>query len=234
MWYASGATTQSRLAIGAINGAILVSNGSNAPSWLTTLPAGITFSSGVTVSSGSIIFTGFSGVVKASAGTLSAAAITNSDLSGTAGITNANLANSTIAVSGGTNISVSGSPVSLGGTVTISSLGGFIWSASQNTTSPISVSGNYGYFANNASSGTAIVYNLPVPTVGMMCRFIACGNTGGFQVVASAGVTIRLLNIVSAAAGSASSTSAYDSIEMVATSTTTWQIFSAVGDISIV
>lgn len=39
MLYASGTTTLSKLGIGSTNGAILMSNGSSAPSWVTTFPA---------------------------------------------------------------------------------------------------------------------------------------------------------------------------------------------------
>ena len=200
-----------------------------------TVANGITITSGgFTVSSGTITFTGFSGVVKASGGTLSASAITNADLSGSAGITNANLANSSITVSAGTNISITGGgPVSLGGTVTISATGVFNWSTSVNTTSPVSAVVNTGYIANNSTAATAVVYNLPVPAVGALVEIVSIGNTGGFQAVASAGVTIQFGNVVGAAAGSATSTGPYDSIKLLGTSTTTWQIIGSDGTISI-
>ena len=50
--YASGSTTLTHLAIGSTNGAILMSNGSSAPSWATSIPATITFSNGATISGG--------------------------------------------------------------------------------------------------------------------------------------------------------------------------------------
>ena len=52
MLYASGSTTLSKLAIGGVNGAIMMSNGSSAPSWVTTIPTTITFSNGATISGG--------------------------------------------------------------------------------------------------------------------------------------------------------------------------------------
>lgn len=55
--------------------------------------------------------------------TTTATGLTNVNLSGNAGITNNNLANSTINVSGTGGITTSGSPVSLGGTVTIDGSG---------------------------------------------------------------------------------------------------------------
>jgi hypothetical protein len=52
MLYASGSTTLSKLGIGSTNGAIMMSNGSSAPSWVTSIPATITFSNGATISGG--------------------------------------------------------------------------------------------------------------------------------------------------------------------------------------
>jgi hypothetical protein len=81
--YASGSTTLSKLGIGSTNGAILMSNGSSAPSWSTSIPTLITFSSGLTISAGTITFTGFSGVVTASGGVITSSATLGVALGGT-------------------------------------------------------------------------------------------------------------------------------------------------------
>ena len=78
--------------------------------------------------------------------------LTNSNLSGTAGITNANLANSSVTVTAGTGMS-GGGAVSLGGTVTLTNAG--VLSVNGNTgaiTGIATTAGNLGQFAATTSA----------------------------------------------------------------------------------
>ena len=80
--------------------------------------------------------------------------ITNSNLSGSAGITNANLQNS--------SITINGTPTSLGGSITIGGTG-TSWQPEVNTN--FSATKGNGYFVNTTSS--AITATLPAsPTLG--------------------------------------------------------------------
>jgi hypothetical protein len=90
-------------------------------------------------------------------------------------VPNAALTNSTITVSPGTGISVSGSPVALGGTVTIAATG-VASSITAVSTSPYVVSATDYFLAVNSSSG-AIQINLPnAPSTGR--EFVIKDSTG--------------------------------------------------------
>ena len=106
-------------------------------------------------------------------GTLSG--ITNSNLSGTAGITNANLANSSVTVTAGTGMSGGGS-VSLGGTVTLTNAG-----VTALTTSS-------GLSTNTSATGAVSITNTGVTSIVAGTNVTVSGATGAVTINASAGV----------------------------------------------
>jgi len=92
--------------------------------------------------------------------------ITNSNLSGSAGITNANLQYS--------SITINGTPTSLGGSITVSGGGGATWQTGQ-TSNFSAVKGN-GYFVDTTSG--AITATLPAsPSLGDSINFIDAAGT---------------------------------------------------------
>jgi hypothetical protein len=128
----SGAITQSGTAANIITGATtfnasgtaisvtnnIVVSGSVTTGSLAVTSGGASITGGINNNSGGITNTGTITGATIAAGSNTISGLTNSNLSGTAGITNANLANSALTVTAGTNLSGGGS-VSLGGTTTL-------------------------------------------------------------------------------------------------------------------
>ena len=131
-------------------------NKSNTNGTVTSITASTTPVNGLSLSGGVITSTGTVAIT----GTLSG--ITNSNLSGTAGITNSNLANSSVTVTAGTGMSGGGS-VSLGGSVTLANAGVTSIVAGSN----ISISGSTGAVTINSTGygvgGNQLVYELNAP-----------------------------------------------------------------------
>ena len=119
-----------------------ITTAANPQGTVTSITAGSTPVNGLSLSGGTITSAGTIAIT----GTLSG--ITNSNLSGTAGISNANLANSSVTVTAGTGMS-GGGTVALGGSITLTNAGVTSIVAGTNVT----VSGATGAVTINASAG---------------------------------------------------------------------------------
>jgi hypothetical protein len=125
--------------------------------------SGLTLTGGTITTSGTITLGG------------SISGLTNSNLSGTAGITNANLANSSVTVTAGTGMSGGGS-VSLGGTVTLTNAG-----VTALTTSS-------GLSTNTSATGAVSITNTGVTSIVAGTNITVSGATGAVTVNANIGV----------------------------------------------
>lgn len=137
-------------------------------------------------------------------------------------VPNAALASSSITVTAGTGISVSGSPVSLGGTVTLSSVGGGVtWSVI--TSTPTTAVVNNGYFVNNAGQ---LSLALPATSaVGDVIKVVNINNSTGTKFTQATGQTISIgtSTTTSGASGSLTSSAVGNTITLVCrTANTTW------------
>jgi hypothetical protein len=125
--------------------------------------SGLTLTGGTITTSGTITLGG------------SISGLTNSNLSGTAGITNANLANSSVTVTAGTGMSGGGS-VSLGGTVTLTNAG------------VTSLTTSSGLSTNTSATGAVSITNTGVTSIVAGTNVTVSGATGAVTINASAGV----------------------------------------------
>lgn len=142
---------------------------------------------------------------------------------------NAALTNSSITVSAGTGISVSGSPVSLGGTVTINAVGsGLTWSViSANQTAAV----NNGYFCNKA--GTLTLALPAVSAVGDVINVVNINTATGVQFTQAANQQIFASTASSTlgATGTMTSSAVGDTMRLVCrTANLVWWVESFVGN----
>lgn len=166
-----------------------------------------------------------------------AVASTNTVLLGNTGadpsfgtVPNAALTNSSITVSAGAGISVSGSPVSLGGTVTITNTAsGLTWSV---ITASQTASVNNGYFSNKAGTLT-----LALPASSAIGDVIEVSNENtalGVQFTQAAGQQILLPNNTTTtlgATGTLTSSAIGDTMKIVCkTANTIWRCVSMNGN----
>lgn len=160
-----------------LGGSITVGGGGGSGTTTNSLTVG----SGLSFSVGGPSFDG------SNAATIVASGLTNSNLSGSAGITNANLANSTI--------TINGTPVSLGGSITVSGTGGDLTASNFvfNETPSGTVNGSNTVFtlANTPTSGTVRVYlrglrrklTTEYTISGTTLTFVTAPLTGDFIIV---------------------------------------------------
>jgi len=147
-------------------------------------------------------------------------------------VPNAALANSTITVTGGSNITVAGSPVSLGGAVTIASTGGVTWGIVTADTNPMVV--YTGYICNKAG---LLTLTLPVTAVvGTVMRVTGMNTDVGWRVAQNANQQIHVGNIstTAGAGGYIESTHKRDSVELVCVvANLEWNCTSMMGNVTI-
>lgn len=160
-----------------LGGSITVGGGGGSGTTTNSLTVG----SGLSFSVGGPSFDG------SNAATIVASGLTNSNLSGSAGITNANLANSTI--------TINGTPVSLGGSITVSGTGGDLTASNFvfNETPSGAVNGSNTVFtlANTPTTGTVRVYlrglrrklTTEYTISGSTITFVTAPLTGDFIIV---------------------------------------------------
>lgn len=149
-------------------------------------------------------------------------------------IPNSALANSSITVSAGTGISISGSPVSLGGTVTINATGaGFTWTDATNAS--YTVAAQNGYVADR---GTLVTFTLPTNNaLGDTIQIVGKG-AGGWTIVYAAGQQIFFgSSTTTATTGALASTNAHDCVTLVCTTASAsapiFTVSNAVGNLTI-
>lgn len=163
-------------------------------------------------------------------GTLTSLAVgaTNTVLLGNTGadpsfgaVPNAALANSSITVTAGTGVSVSGSPVSLGGTVTVGVVGGGVtWSV---ITADQTAAVNNGYICNKAST-----LNLALPAtsaVGDVIKVLNINTATGIKFTQAAGqqIFVNATSTTSGATGTLTSSAVGNAITLVCrTANTIW------------
>lgn len=144
-------------------------------------------------------------------------------------VPNAALANSSITVSAGTGISVSGSPVSLGGTVTINSVGsGLTWSViTANQTAAV----NNGYFCNK--SGTLALALPTTAAVGDVVSVVNVNTATGTQFTQASGqqIVFGTSSTTLGATGTLTSSATGDALTLVCrTANTIFYVTSAIGN----
>jgi len=233
-----GSTASPHIKIGHLtstDGSITVTNGSGTINLAVSSPTSITYTEDTGTAAPSmgnlnVFGNATQGVATSGSGSTVTITVGNATTA-QRGVSYYNAANFTLAsgqvssnaitVTGGVGISVSGSPVNLGGTVTITATGsGIAWS--DKSTSFNAVVSN-GYFCTAALTAT-----LPgSPSEGDRVAFvvdtasavIVQGNTGQF---------IRLGASISASAGTITSSAIGDSLQLVyRSSSTTWYTLSA-------
>jgi hypothetical protein len=144
-------------------------------------------------------------------------------------VPNAALSNSSITVSGGAGISISGSPVSLGGTVTITATGGGVtWSV---ITASQTAAVSNGYFCNKAG---VLALLLPATSVvGDIVYAVNINTAADTQITQASGQQIFIGNTSTTlgATGSLTSTAIGDCLTLVCrAANTTWQAIDVVGN----
>lgn len=142
-------------------------------------------------------------------------------------VTSGAVASNPITLTAGTGISISGSPVNLGGTATISAVGvGIVWNDIASNTSGVI---NNGYFATGS-----LTLSLPAaPGQGGMIE-LAADTASVVTIQANTGQTIRLGNATSTSGGTAATTKQGDSVRLVfRLADTTWFGVSSVGNFTL-
>ena len=150
-----------------------------------------------------------------------------------ASIPNTSLANSSITLVSGAGISITTSPVSLGGSTTISStVTGFTWSVITSLSQNLVASS--GYFANSTD---IVVFTLPTTAaVGDSFRVSGLPTGNGWSIIENAGQSIVYgAKQTTIATGSLSSTVNTDSVYLVcAVANTLFVVQSSIGNLTVV
>lgn len=229
----SNASTMAILAGTATANQVLLSGSSTTPAWSTaTYPATTTVSQLLYSSSSNVI----AGLGTANSAVLCTTSAGVPVFSGTMtngqviiGVTSGTPAAGTITA--GTNISVTNGSGSI--TIAATGAGAFAW-VDQNSSS-VTMAVNTGYVTDNGAS--LVTYTIPAAAVLGSVIEISGFSSGGWAVAQGASQLIHLGNQVTTtgAGGSLASTNQYDCIRMVCVvANTTWNITSAVGNITYV
>lgn len=118
-------------------------------------------------------------------------------------VPNAALTNSTIGLTNSGGLTITGSPISLGGSGTV----GFPWTDNSGT---FTATANAGVFITAAATAT-----LPAsPSQGDRVSFVV-DTTGSFVIQANTGQSIRIANAISSVAGTATNSLRGDSINLI-------------------
>jgi stage V sporulation protein SpoVS len=134
-------------------------------------------------------------------------------------------------ITGSGNITVT----STSGAIAISATGAGAFSWINQNTSSVTMAVNTGYITNNGAS--LVTYTLPVTAAQGSVIEISGLSSGSWTIAQGASQLIHLGNQVTTtgASGSLSSSNQYDSLRMVCvTANTTWNVLSAVGNITYV